>query len=43
MVVSDICEKVAYSLGFSFVASGPLVRTSYRAAEAWSKRRIENV
>ncbi len=36
-------EKVAYSLGFSFVASGPLVRTSYRAAEAWSKRRIENV
>lgn len=36
-------EKVAYSLGFSFVASGPLVRTSYRAAEAWSKRRMENV
>jgi lipoic acid synthetase len=36
-------EKAAYSMGFSFVASGPLVRTSYRAAEAWAKRRIENV
>jgi hypothetical protein len=29
-------------LGFSFVASGPLVRSSYRAAEAWIKRRFEN-
>ena len=38
----QMLEKIAYSLGFSFVASGPLVRTSYRAAEAWSKRRIEN-
>ncbi|MEL9914369.1 MAG: lipoyl synthase [Thermoplasmatales archaeon] len=28
-------EQVAYELGFSYVASGPLVRTSYRAAEAW--------
>lgn len=35
-------ENLAYSLGFSFVASGPLVRTSYRAAEAWAKRRIGN-
>ncbi len=35
-------EDLAYSLGFSFVASGPLVRTSYRAAEAWAKRRIKN-
>lgn len=34
-------EGLAYSLGFSFVASGPLVRTSYKAAEAWAKRRIE--
>ncbi len=36
-------ESTAYEMGFSFVASGPLVRTSYRAAEAWSKRRLENV
>ncbi len=35
-------EKMAYSMGFSFVASGPLVRTSYRAAEAWAKRRLKN-
>ncbi len=35
-------EDLAYGLGFSFVASGPLVRTSYRAAEAWAKRRIKN-
>lgn len=35
-------ESLGYSLGFSFVASGPLVRTSYRAAEAWAKRRVEN-
>ncbi len=32
-------EKKGYELGFSFVASGPLVRTSYRAAEAWIMRR----
>lgn len=31
-------EKIAYGLGFSFVASGPLVRTSYRAAEAYIRR-----
>lgn len=35
-------EDVAYSMGFSFVASGPLVRTSYRAAEAWTRRRLKN-
>lgn len=35
-------ESLGYSLGFSFVASGPLVRTSYRAAEAWAKRRVRN-
>ena len=35
-------ESLGYTLGFSFVASGPLVRTSYRAAEAWAKRRVEN-
>jgi len=28
-------EKVGLNLGFSFVASGPLVRSSYRAAEAF--------
>ncbi|MEM0158185.1 MAG: lipoyl synthase [Thermoplasmataceae archaeon] len=36
-------EEMAYSLGFSFVASGPLVRSSYRAAEAWASRRLNNV
>ncbi len=35
-------ESLGYALGFSFVASGPLVRTSYRAAEAWAKRRFKN-
>lgn len=35
-------EKEAYGIGFSFVASGPLVRTSYRAAEAWAQRRLYN-
>lgn len=35
-------EEEAYSMGYAFVASGPLVRTSYRAAEAWAKRRIYN-
>ncbi|MEM0128179.1 MAG: lipoyl synthase [Thermoplasmatales archaeon] len=28
-------KEGAYEMGFSYVASGPLVRTSYRAAEAW--------
>ncbi len=32
-------EEFAYRLGFSFVASGPLVRTSYKAAEAYIRRR----
>ncbi len=35
-------EEQAYRIGFSFVASGPLVRTSYRAAEAWALRRDSN-
>lgn len=35
-------EKAAYNLGFSYVASGPLVRTSYKAAEAWAQRRLYN-
>ncbi len=32
-------EKKGYEIGFSFVASGPLVRTSYRAAEGYIKMR----
>jgi lipoyl synthase len=28
-------ERVAYDLGFAFVASGPLVRSSYHAAEGF--------
>ncbi len=35
-------ETIGYSCGFSYVASGPLVRSSYRAAEAWVQRRIKN-
>ncbi|MCL4451753.1 MAG: lipoyl synthase [Candidatus Thermoplasmatota archaeon] len=35
-------ESMGYEMGFQFVASGPLVRSSYRAAEAWIKRRFEN-
>jgi lipoic acid synthetase len=35
-------EKTGIKMGFSFVASGPLVRTSYRAAEAWAKGRFLN-
>lgn len=35
-------EREAYRIGFSFVASGPLVRTSYKAAEAWAERRLNN-
>ncbi|OWP56777.1 MAG: lipoyl synthase [Thermoplasmatales archaeon B_DKE] len=34
--------EIGYRLGFSYVASGPLVRTSYRAAEAWTLRRLNN-
>ncbi len=33
-------KDVGYEMGFQFVASGPLVRTSYKAAEAWAMRRI---
>lgn len=33
-------EELGYRMGFSFVASGPLVRTSYKAAEAWALRRL---
>jgi lipoic acid synthetase len=32
-------EQRGLSMGFSFVASSPLARTSYRAAEAFAKRR----
>lgn len=35
-------ENIGYEFGFQFVASGPLVRSSYRAAEAWVNRRFEN-
>jgi lipoic acid synthetase len=35
-------EETGYKLGFSFVASGPLVRTSYRAAEGYIKMREKN-
>jgi len=28
-------ERIAYSLGFTYVASGPFVRSSYKAAEAF--------
>lgn len=33
-------EELGYKMGFDFVASGPLVRTSYKAAEAWALRRL---
>jgi lipoyl synthase len=33
-------EAHAYELGFAFVASGPLVRSSYHAAEAFIQARI---
>lgn len=32
-------EEIGYSLGFKFVASGPLVRSSYRAEEAYLKAK----
>ncbi len=32
-------EEKGYEMGFSFVASGPLVRTSYKAAEGYIKMR----
>ena len=33
-------EGIAKEKGFRFVASGPLVRTSYRAFEAWAMKNI---
>lgn len=33
-------EDLAYNLGFDYVASGPLVRSSYRAEEALSSFRV---
>jgi lipoic acid synthetase len=35
-------ERKAYSLGFLGVASGPFVRSSYRAAEAFLKARRQS-
>ncbi len=34
-------EEKGYEYGFDYVASGPLVRTSYKAAEAYIKGKIE--
>jgi lipoic acid synthetase len=34
-------EQRGLEMGFSFVASSPLARTSYRAAEAFARRRVE--
>jgi len=36
-------EKLAYDIGFSFVLSGPFVRSSYKAAEAISRVKFTNV
>ncbi|HEU5074984.1 MAG TPA: lipoyl synthase, partial [Polyangiaceae bacterium] len=33
-------ERAAYELGFAFVASGPLVRSSYHAAEGFVQARL---
>ncbi len=33
-------ERAGYELGFSFVASGPLVRSSYHAAEGFVSARL---
>lgn len=33
-------ERAARAMGFAFVASGPLVRSSYRAAELFASRRL---
>ena len=35
-------EKTAYSLGFAYVASGPFVRSSYRAAEPFVKGSLRS-
>lgn len=36
-------ERVAYGLGFLFVAAGPFVRSSYRAAEAFVASKVRGV
>ncbi|MDJ0766166.1 MAG: lipoyl synthase [Myxococcota bacterium] len=36
----DDLAQTARAMGFSFVAAGPLVRTSYKAAEAFAKQKI---
>ncbi len=33
-------KEEAYEIGFDYVASGPLVRTSYKAAEAWESLMV---
>ena len=33
-------ERAGYELGFAFVASGPLVRSSYHAAEGFVAARL---
>jgi lipoic acid synthetase len=35
-------EKMGYELGFKYVASGPLVRSSYKAGEPFIKKMIES-
>lgn len=35
-------QKLGESLGFEYVASGPLVRSSYRAAEFYIQRKIQS-
>lgn len=37
----DLWRQEAESMGFAYVASGPLVRSSYRAGEFFIKNRIE--
>lgn len=36
----DLIEKTARELGFMFVASGPLVRSSYKAAELFATKHL---
>lgn len=35
-------EKLAKQLGFLYVASGPMVRSSYRAGEFYLKNYLQN-
>ncbi len=37
----DAYQKVAEDLGFLYVASGPLVRSSYRAGEYFLKNMLQ--